>query len=391
VITLIPYGRQNINQDDIDSVVSVLRSDFVTQGPLVPSFESAVAKFCNAKYGIAVNSGTSALHIACLALGVTNGDIVWTSPISFVASANCAIYCGASIDFVDINPITYNLDIDKLSMKLLQARLDGNLPKVLIPVHLAGQSCEMEKIHKLSVEYGFKIIEDGSHAIGARYKDAPVGSCQYSDITVFSFHPVKIITTGEGGMALTNDSILQRKMALYRSHGITRDPEDMIDVPHGPWYYEQIEIGYNYRMTDFQAALGLSQLNRLDEFVRERNDIAAIYDEVLSGLPIKLPEIHQDCYSSFHLYIVRIDSKKISHKTVFEQCRSRGIAVNLHYIPIYRHPFYRKFNYDVNNFPEAEAYYVQAISLPIFPGISRTQLDLVAASLVKPIGHQTLF
>ncbi|EMN07321.1 UDP-4-amino-4,6-dideoxy-N-acetyl-beta-L-altrosamine transaminase [Leptospira interrogans] len=392
-MTLIPYGKQEISQADIDLVCEVLRSDFLTQGPMVPKFESLVAAKCNAKYAIAVNSATSALHIACLALGLKQGDIVWTSPISFVASANCALYCGASVDFVDIDSKTYNINIDRLSEKLELADKNGKLPKIVIPVHLAGQSCEMEKIRVLSKKYGFKIIEDASHAIGGKYKNEPIGNCKYSDITVFSFHPVKIITTGEGGMALTNNWELNNKMYRFRSHGITRSMKEMTQPPDGAWYYQQLDLGYNYRMTDIQAALGISQMGRLYEFVRKRHEIVNKYNNLLKDKSIVIPWQLDGTYSSMHLYIIRLKLKeiKLSHKQVFEQLRSAGILVNLHYIPIYRHPYYSKFGYDPKNFPEAEAYYSEAISLPLYPGLKEEEQMEVVKRLSSPIGHQTLF
>lgn len=389
----IPYGRQNISEKDINAVIEILRSEYLTQGPVVPKFEESVAGYCGSKYGLAVNSATSALHIACLALNVGPGDIVWTTPISFVASANCARYCGAEVDFVDIDPHTYNMCADALAEKLAQSDKQGSLPKVVIPVHLCGQSCDMEAIHKLSLKYGFKIIEDASHAIGGCYKGEPVGNCRYSAVTVFSFHPVKIITTGEGGMALTNDLDLLVKMARLRSHGITRDAKEMTQKPDGPWYYQQLELGFNYRMTDIQAALGLSQLQRLDEFVEERHVLAARYNELLNQLPITRPLQDGNSYSAFHLYVIRLHLNEIntSHRQLFEKMRSTGIGVNLHYIPIYRQPYYSQMGYNPNDFPEAEAYYGEAISLPLYPGLTELQQEEVSKSLVSPMGYQTLF
>ena len=380
--SMIPYGRQSINQDDIDAVEKILRSDFLTQGPAVPAFEDSIQRYCDVKYGVAVNSATSALHIACLALEVGPGDCVWTTPISFVASANCALYCGATIDFVDINPLTYNLSIERLAEKLSHAERSGKLPKVVIPVHLSGQSCDMEAISRLSQQYGFSVIEDASHAIGGRYQNQPIGNCRYSDITVFSFHPVKIITTGEGGMALTNNPVLAKKMRLFRSHGITREESEMTHDSDGPWYYEQIELGLNYRMTDIQAALGVSQMSRVDAYVAHRHEIAAHYDRLLAGLPVQVPAQDRD-YSALHLYIIRLKLDLIgkSHHDVFVALREQGVGVNLHYIPIHTQPYYREMGFSSGDFPEAERYYREAISLPIFPGLSETDLDKVVDAL----------
>ena len=339
----IPYARQDINQADIDAVVAVLHSDILTQGPVVPAFENSVANYCKAKHAVAVNSSTSALHIACMALGVGKGDIVWTSPITFVASANCALYCGATVDFIDIDKRTYNLSLERLAEKLAVAEKVGKLPKVVIAVHLCGQPCDMAGIHALSQQYGFKIIEDASHAIGGKYKNEPIGSCHYSDITVFSFHPVKIITTGEGGMAFTNDITLAKHMRLLRSHGITRASTDLQPRPAGEiWNYQQIDLGFNYRMTDIQAALGLSQMTRLDEFVTKRYAIAKRYDQLLSELPLLTPYQHEDGYSSYHLYVIRLKLAKINktQRQVYDAIYAAGVLVNLHYIPVYRQPHY---------------------------------------------------
>ena len=384
---MIPYGRQDICKTDIDAVVEVLRSDFLTQGPVVPDFENAVAKYCNAKYAVAVNSATSALHISCLALGVGSGDYVWTSPITFVASANCALYCGAKVDFIDIDPHTYNLSVKRLAEKLELAEKEGRLPKVVIPVHLCGQPCDMTGIAELSKRYGFKIIEDASHSIGGRYKEEPIGNCRYSDITVFSFHPVKIITTGEGGMALTNNKGISRQMQLLRNHGITRDQSEMINKSKGPWYYQQISLGFNYRITDLQAALGLSQMQRLDKFIIKRHKIANRYDQLLSNLPMTIPWRHPDCYSSMHLYVIRLNLNKIrtTHHKVLESMRSAGIGVTLHYIPIYHQPYYKRMGFKDGYCSEAKRYYAEAISLPIYPGLTNLEQDKVVATLKEAI------
>lgn len=391
---MIPYGRQDISEDDIKSVIEVLKSDYLTQGPTVPAFEQAVASYCGVKYGIAVNSATSALHIACMALDVSINDEVWTSPITFVASANCALYCGAKVDFVDIDPNTYNISIVALEEKLEKAKAAGKLPKVIIPVHLAGQSCDMEKIYHLSQQYGFKIIEDASHGIGGEYKGHKIGSCLYSDITVFSFHPVKIITTGEGGMCVTNDSKIALKLTHLRSHGITRNPSEMTKPVEGPWYYQQIDLGFNYRMTDINAALGLSQMQKLDEFVKHRHTIAKFYNNALSNNPaIVIPYQHPDTYSAYHLYIIRLKriNKGETHLQMFEKLRSAGILVNLHYIPVYQHPYYQKIGYSKENFPESEAYYSEAISIPMHTKLTNKDLDYIVEQISKPLGHQNLF
>lgn len=381
----IPYGHQNINKDDIQAVVDVLKSDFITQGPLVPAFETAVVSYCGAQHAVAVNSGTSALHIACLALGVGKGDVVWTTPITFVASANCALYCGAQVDFVDIDSRTYNLSVERLAEKLAHAEKTGKLPKVVIPVHLCGQPCDMGGICALSQRYGFKIIEDASHAIGGRYKDEPVGNCRYSDITVFSFHPVKIITTGEGGMVLTNNVQLAKRTQLLRSHGITRDAADMTHAPDGPWYYQQIDLGFNYRMTDIQAALGLSQMQRLDEFVDRRHAIAKRYDQLLADFPVITPWQHAESYSGFHLYVIRLKLAEIgkTHRQVFEVLCAASIGVNLHYIPVHRQPYYERLGFKAGHCPEAEQYYAEAISLPMYPGLTEAQQNKVIEVLCQ--------
>lgn len=382
---MIPYGRQEINQDDIDAVVAVLKSDFLTQGPAVPLFEDAVSTFVGAKHAIAANSATSALHIACISLGLGSNDWLWTTPITFVASANCGLYCGAKVDFIDIDPKTYNICPEALERKLVFAQKNGCLPKVVIPVHLCGQSCDMKAIYALSKRFGFKILEDASHAIGGKYCGEFIGNCRYSDITVFSFHPVKIITTGEGGMALTNDELLAQRMTILRSHGITRDPNLMTHESDGPWYYQQIELGYNYRMTDLQAALGLSQMSRLVEYVSLRRERVKRYNTALSNLPIILPWQHPDSYSAFHLYVIRIDSAKslLSHSQLFSAIRAAGIGVNLHYIPVHLQPYYRKMGFKPKDFPVAEKYYEEAISLPLYPSLTKDDQEIVIESLQK--------
>ena len=366
---MIPYSRQDVDQSDIDAVIAVLRSDFLTQGPVVPKFEAAVGRFCNVSHAIAMNSATSALHLACLALGVGKGDRVWTSPITFVASANCALYCGASIDFVDIDQHTYNMSTEYLEDKLKISAKNNTLPKVVIPVHFSGQPCDMKKIHELSVQYGFKILEDASHAIGANYFGEPVGNCKFSDITVFSFHPVKIITTGEGGMAVTNNADLANKMELLRSHGITRDPAKMTQAPDGPWYYQQIDLGFNYRMTDIQAALGYSQLKRLNDYILKRIYLAKWFDDALKEFPIVIPFRAKERTSSHHLYVIKLQLDKIrkSRLQVFKELRASGIGVNVHYIPIHLQPFFKSISPIPQNFIEAERYYSTAISLPLYP------------------------
>lgn len=384
---MIPYGRQDITQDDIDAVTAVLRSDFLTQGPAVPRFEQAVAQLCGAEHAVAVNSATSALHLACLALGLGPGDWLWTSPITFVASANCGLYCGAQVDFVDIDPDTWNLCPLALERKLIEAEAEGRLPKVVVPVHLCGLPCDLAAIRALADRFGFRIIEDASHAIGARYRGEPVGNCRYSDITVFSFHPVKIITTAEGGMMLTNDAALAERMALLRSHGITRNPEQMTHAPDGPWYYQQIALGFNFRMTDLQAALGESQLQRLPDYIARRRALAQRYDTLLAGLPLTLPARPPEGESAWHLYVVRLQGEALCkrHREVFEELRARGIGVNLHYIPVHTQPYYRALNHVRGSFPEADRYYAEAISLPLYATLSNTDQDRVAVALCEAL------
>lgn len=381
---MIPYGRQNINDDDIKAVVDVLKSDYLTQGPTVTIFEEAICKYTGVQYAVASNSGTSSLHVACKALGLGEGDWLWTTPITFVASANCGLYCGASVDFVDIDPITWNLCIERLEEKLKKAKEQKLLPKVIVAVHLCGMPCEMERLYDLSKQYGFFIIEDGCHAIGGKYQGEPIGNCRYSDITVFSFHPVKTITSGEGGMALTNDVELAARMRRLCSHGITRNPEEMTQKSDGPWYYQQIELGFNYRMTDIQAALCLSQLGRLDEFVTLRHERATRYDALLKKLPVQLPQYNvEKFFSGMHLYVIRLELGKInkSQKQVFIEMREGGVGVNLHYIPVHTQPWYTNMGFQQGDFPKAEQYYREAISLPMFPDLTDGQMDTVVSVL----------
>ena len=376
---MIPYGRQTVSLEDVEAVKEVLSSNFLTQGPQVPEFEREVAEYCSTAYACAVNSATSALHLACLSLGLGPGDWLWTAPVTFVSSANCALYCGAQVDFVDIDPGTCNLSVERLEEKLIHAKKNSCLPKVVMPVHLAGQSCDMRAIHALAQHYKFRVIEDAAHAAGGSYLEDPVGSCRYSDIAVFSFHPVKIITTGEGGMALTNAADLSEKMHLLRSHGVTRDPKKMKHAPDGAWYYQQIALGFNYRMSDIQAALGRSQLQRIDEFVARRRQLAARYDELLAGLPVTPLQRHPDAQSSFHLYVVRVSKK--CHAAVFSFLRRAGIGVNLHYIPVHTQPYYRQKGFSKGDFPVAESYYREAISLPLYPALDEQQQDVVVSAL----------
>ncbi len=382
---MIPYGKQDINQQDIDSVVDVLNSDFLTQGPRVPAFEQALIEHTGASYALAVNSATSALHIACLALGLGEGDWLWTSPITFVASANCGLYCGAQVDFVDIDPNTYNMCPKRLEEKLIKAKAEGKLPKVVVLVHLCGQPCDMMAFSKLVKEYNFKIIEDASHAIGGKYQGLPIGNCEYSDITVFSFHPVKIVTTAEGGAVMTNQKALSDKMTLLRSHGITRDLEQMEGESHGGWYYQQVDLGFNYRMTELQAALGVSQMHRLDAFITARHHLADRYNQLLKSLPVVLPYQLENTYSGLHLYVIRLQLDKISltHKEVFDALRDKGIGVNLHYIPVHTQPYYEKMGFSEGDFPESERYYREAISLPMFHCMTEEQQDTVVQVLTE--------
>lgn len=383
----IPYGRQSVSEDDIQAVVDVLRSDWLTQGPAIERFERAVADYCDATYAVAVSNATAALHIACLAAGLGKGDSLWTSPNTFVASANCGLYCGATVDFVDIDPLSYNMSVEELEKKLVQARQNNSLPQIVIPVHFSGQSCDMERIAQLSQEYDFTLIEDASHAIGGSYGGRKVGSCVFSDMSVFSFHPVKIITTGEGGMVLTNRLDLYEKLIRLRSHGITRDSRFMEEDSHGPWYYQQIELGFNYRMTDLQAALGASQMQRLDEFVSRRHELAERYDTLLADLPLILPRRSSDAYSAFHLYVIRVDTARtaMSRRLLFDSLRTANIGVNVHYIPVHTQPWYQRMGFGPGMFPEAERYYAEAITLPLFASMSEAQQDRVVEALQRAL------
>ena len=380
---MIYYGKQSIDEADIQAVEEVLRSDFLTQGPTIEKFERSVAAYCGVKYAVAVTNATSALHIACLAAGLGKGDILWTSPITFVASANCGLYCGASVDFVDIDEKTYNMSVNALEEKLRQAKKENRLPKIVVPVHLAGQSCDMRRIRELSETYGFTVLEDASHGVGADYLKTKVGSCTFSDMAVFSFHPVKIITTGEGGMVLTNDKTLYERLILYRSHGITRDPAKMTYEADGPWYYQQIALGFNYRMTDMQAALGYSQMTRLDAFVARRRELAARYDELLKDMPLTTPYVLEGANPSWHLYIVRVDFSRLTKtkKQVFEEMKVQGVALNLHYIPVHTQPYYQALGYRSEDFPNAMTYYAEAFTLPLYYRLTEQQQAEVVNAL----------
>ncbi len=384
---MIPYGRHEISQADVDTVIDVLQNQFLTQGAQVPRFEQTVAEYCGVAHGVAVNSATSALHIACLALGLGKGDWLWTSPVTFVASANCGLYCGAEVDFVDIDAASWNMCPVKLEQKLLKAEAEGRLPKVVVPVHLRGEPCDMAAIGALAKRFGFKVIEDASHAIGGRYAGQKIGACVHSDITVFSFHPVKIVTTAEGGMAMTKCDELATRMGLFRSHGVTRDPALMQGVSDGAWYYQQVELGYNYRLTDLQAALGISQMQRLDAFVAKRHALADRYDALLKRLPLTLPTRAKGNLSGLHLYPVRLQLAKItpSHAQVFDRMRAAGIGVNLHYIPVHLQPYYAAMGFAKGDFPEAEAYYAEALTLPLFPTLTEAEQDEVVAALSQAI------
>lgn len=384
---MIPYGKQTITQSDIDVLIDVLRSDFLTQGPKVPEFETLIKKYCGAKYGVAVNSATSALHIACLAIGLKRNDYLWTTPNTFVASANCGLYCGANIDFVDIDYKTLNMSVEALEKKLIEAKATKKLPKIVIPVHFAGEPCDMKRIHELSLEFGFKIIEDASHAIGAEYLGQKVGGCNYSDITIFSFHPVKIITTAEGGLATTNNENLACKMNLFRSHGITKDPSLFTSVADGSWFYQQVTLGYNYRMTDLHAALGISQMNSLESFIKKRHNMAAKYDEALDDFPVIIPFRNPESRSSLHLYTIQIKSNKIkkNRAEIFDDLRRNDIGVNVHYIPIHTHPYFKSMGFSIGDFPIAENYYKNTITLPLFPSMLDIEQDQVIMVLRKAL------
>lgn len=384
---MIPYGKQDVDEADIAAVVDVLRSDYLTQGPVGVQFEDAVAKYCGAEHAVSTSSGTAALHLAYLALGLGRGDMLWTSPNTFVATANAAIYCGAGVDFVDIDPHTYNLSATALEEKLKAAKPANQLPKVVAAVHFAGQSCEMEKIFELSRQYGFRVVEDASHGIGGEYKGERIGSGTYSDIAVFSFHPVKIITTGEGGMAVTNDSKLADKMRRLRSHGVTRDSEDMLGDDEGPWYYQQIELGFNYRMTDIQAALGTSQLRRIDEFVLRRHELADHYDAALEALPVVSPGRSADCRSAWHLYVVQLDLGKlgVTRRSVVERMRGAGVYTHVHYIPVHLQPYYTRLGFSVGDFPIAERYYQAAVTMPMFSRLTDDDQDYAVQTLASSL------
>lgn len=383
----IPYGRQEIDSSDLKAVVEALQSDWLTQGPTIAQFEEKVAAYCGAKYAVAVSNATAALHLACLAAGLGKEDRLWTSPNTFVASANCALYCGAQVDFVDIDPRTYNLSLEQLTFKLEQAERRHRLPQILIPVHFAGQSCAMKEMHELSRRYSLTLIEDASHAIGGKYLDSPIGSCRYSDMAVFSFHPVKIITTGEGGMILTNREDLYEKLLRLRTHGITRARDQMVLEDQGPWYYEQIELGFNYRMTDFQAALGISQMKRLDQFVERRHFLARRYDHALEGLPLATPWQDPNSYSSYHLYPIALHREKIkkTRRQIFEELREKGIGVNVHYIPVHLQPYYQALGFKTGDFPQAEQYYASALTLPLYPQLTEADQDRIIQVLKEAL------
>ncbi|MBX2860042.1 MAG: UDP-4-amino-4,6-dideoxy-N-acetyl-beta-L-altrosamine transaminase [Vampirovibrio sp.] len=382
-MSYIPYGRQHITPEDIQAVVDVLQSDYITQGPTIQAFEQTVAQYCGARYAVAMSNATAALHIACLVADMGPGDRLWTSPNTFVASANCGLYCGATVDFVDIDPKTYNMSVSALEEKLIQAQKSGTLPKIIVPVHFSGQSCEMQAISTLAKQYGITVLEDAAHAIGGDYQGHKIGGCQYSDMTVFSFHPVKIITTGEGGMVLTNRKDLYEKLCRLRSHGVTRDKALLQNAQEGAWYYEQQELGFNYRMTDIQAALGVSQMKRLDEFVDRRRVLASQYDALLKDLPLKTPWQHPDTASSFHLYVIQLD--KAIRRQVFDAMRAQEVGVHVHYIPVHTQPYYQDLGFKPGDFPYSEQYYQQALSLPLYYDLTDAQQQQVVHTLTKAL------
>ncbi len=384
---MIPYGRQNLSEDDIRSVVDVLRSDWLTQGPTVARFEAAIAKYVGSQYAVAVSSGTAALHLGCRALGLKRGGMLWTSPNTFVASANCAFYCNGDVSFVDIGKDTFNISPTALEKKLIEAKQRGQLPDILVPVHFAGQPCDMKEIFALAKEYDCKIVEDASHAIGAEYHDSKIGSCQYSELTTFSFHPVKLMTTGEGGAITTNDKGIYDKLMMLRSHGIIRDPDRMNGTSEGDWYYQQLDLGYNYRITDIQAALGISQLSRLDQFLKKRQTLVRRYHNKLSHLPVKLPIVRDARTSAWHLYVIRVDEKKTgkTRGEVFAALRKSGVGVNVHYIPVHTHPYYAKKGFQKGDYPVSEKYYEEAISIPIFYDMTEDEQDRVIRALEQAL------
>ena len=388
---IIPYGRQDITDADVAAVVAALRSDFLTQGPAIPQFEAALSSAIGCDYTVAVSSATAALHIACAALGLQDGGLLWTVPNTFVASANCARYCGADVDFVDIDPVTWNMSVDALTEKLDRARMAGRIPDIVVPVHFGGQPTEQEAIWKLSEEYGFKVLEDASHSIGAARNGERVGSCRWSHATVFSFHPVKIVTTGEGGAVTTNDPVVAERLFLLRSHGITRDPASFVLESAGPWYYEQLLLGFNYRITDIQASLGTEQLRRLPDYVAKRNELAVAYDKALHGVPVGLPTVTSDNYSAFHLYVIRIpDDSPVSRRQVVDHLRSGGIMANVHYMPVHLQPYYRSLGFSPGDFPESEAHGRQAVTLPMFPSLTGSQQQTVVAAIRQVVSGRPI-
>ena len=384
---MIPYAKQDISDGDIDSVIEVLKSDFLTQGNKVPLFEDIISERVGAKYALAANSATSCLYLSCLSLGLSKEDILWTSPITYVASANCALYCGAEVDFVDIDPLTWNISVEILEEKLKTARKIKKVPKILVLVHLAGNPCDLQKVFDLSKEYGFSIIEDASHALGSKYSGEHIGSSVYSDISVFSFHPVKNITTGEGGMILTNNQKLSEKIHLYRSHGITRDTKKMINKEEGLWYYEQLLLGFNFRMSDIHAALGISQMNSLDKFISKRNELSQIYTEELKGLPLTIQRVRKEDLSAWHIFVIRLklSELKLSRLEIYNSLRNKGIGVNVHYIPVHLHPFYKNLGFNKGDFPNSENYYDGAITIPMFTKLKKKEIKFVIQALKESI------